>query len=57
MCVCVCVCVRARVFVCLYVCSYHHSGQTCGWISQKLGIRIGLDPTYNIGEIFKKLLP
>ena len=31
--------------VCLSICLYHHSGQTCGWISLKLGMTIGFDPT------------
>ena len=31
--------------VCPSVCLYHHSCQICGWISLKLGMMIGFDPT------------
>ena len=27
------------------LCLYHNSGRTCGWISLKLGVMIGFDPT------------
>ena len=33
------------VSVGLSVCLYHHSGQTGRWISLKLGMMIGSDPT------------
>ena len=33
------------ISVCLSACLYYHSGQTCGWISLKLGMMIGFDPT------------
>ena len=36
---------RSCLFVCLSVCLYHHSGHTCGWISLKLSMMIGFNPT------------
>ena len=36
---------RSCQCVCLYVCLYHHSSQTSRWISLKLGMMVGFDPT------------
>ena len=46
--ICVCVCIYIYIYKKMSVCMYHHFGQTCGWISLKLGM-IGFDSTYNMG--------